>query len=308
MQKTDDIQIIKELVESFSNSGKAAWEIGRYLKEIKENPIFIPSGIDFSTFVKAEFGLSLKKAESFIKIFETFKKDEIPDSLLAGQLYFISSIDDPIRRNLMIQAIKKFESENIELLFPDNSTHNRQKFRTSTLKACENYLKKNGINIPVETVKNIIIGIREEEDEIKKENRFLKVRKQLLGLPLHSFVFPNLNSIIQREPVDEMGVVSLFCVMFDKLKNIKINLPQFDYSITFESIKYIREKFPDACIECSTSKNKRVELNIEFEFESSSYVRHKHHADKENNNCDLIVCWENNWKNKIILLGLQYYL
>ena len=59
--------IVKGLVESFSNSGKAAWEIGRYLKEIKENPILIPSGIDFYTFVKAEFGLSLKKAESFVK-------------------------------------------------------------------------------------------------------------------------------------------------------------------------------------------------------------------------------------------------
>ncbi len=41
------------------------------------------------------------------------------------------------------------------------------------------------------------------------------------------------------------------------------------------------------------SKNRWEEIRIEFEFQSKSFVTHKH----DQNFVDMIVCWEHNWKD-----------
>jgi hypothetical protein len=35
------------------------------------------------------------------------------------------------------------------------------------------------------------------------------------------------------------------------------------------------------------------DVKIEFEFKSSNFIRHGHNPDE----CDVIVCWQNDWKN-----------
>src|SRR5206468_3084829 len=53
-------------------------------------------------------------------------------------------------------------------------------------------------------------------------------------------------------------------------------------------------RFPDAIVE--RKKGKRWErLNVEFELYSSSFQSHLPDCDKKR--CDLIVCWEDDWKH-----------
>lgn len=79
------------------------------------------------------------------------------------------------------------------------------------------------------------------------------------------------NSIIHI--TNEMGVVAAFASICNSMGYI---------------IDQIQVKFPDAIIrEISTGKL----LRVEFEYESRNFKSHGHDA----NECDLIVCWENNY-------------
>jgi len=83
-------------------------------------------------------------------------------------------------------------------------------------------------------------------------------------------------------PVEENGVIFLF----SKLTN-DINL----------YIETIRKGFPDCIAKRYVGKGQWEEVNIEFEFKSSDFVRHNHLERMKNGaKCDMIVCWENDWK------------
>jgi len=53
----------------------------------------------------------------------------------------------------------------------------------------------------------------------------------------------------------------------------------------------VRTRFPDceALREISPGRLQRVQ--IEFEYLSRNFLKHRHRVDK----CDMIVCWINNW-------------
>jgi len=78
-------------------------------------------------------------------------------------------------------------------------------------------------------------------------------------------------------PINEQGVVYLFGVLHEV----------FDFKV-----ELIQTGFPDCIARRKIDKNKYEELKIEFEFESSSFVKHKHNP----NEIDIIICWEHNWK------------
>lgn len=98
-------------------------------------------------------------------------------------------------------------------------------------------------------------------------------------------------------PVEENGVVFLF----SKLTN--------DLNLYIETI---RKGFPDCIAKRYVGKGQWEEVNIEFEFESSDFVRHKHpERMRDGAKCDMIVCWEHNWKNcpkeiEVIELRTEY--
>lgn len=77
-------------------------------------------------------------------------------------------------------------------------------------------------------------------------------------------------------PQNEMGVVFLFGVMARELGFVVLK---------------IRPGFPDCIALRRLESGKWQWVRIEFEFESKSFVWHGH----DSNECDLIVCWENNW-------------
>lgn len=89
------------------------------------------------------------------------------------------------------------------------------------------------------------------------------------GAPLH---FPGF----LHEPVNEQGVVLLFGALAK------------DLGFAVESVT---GGFPDceAKRRCGDSWQR---VRIEFEFQSRNFVTHRHDAA----GCDLIVCWEDNWR------------
>jgi len=77
-------------------------------------------------------------------------------------------------------------------------------------------------------------------------------------------------------PINEMGVVYLFGMLHDVL----------DFKI-----ESIQTGFPDCIARRQISKTRWEELRIEFEYESRSFVTHKHDPEE----VDMIICWHHNW-------------
>jgi hypothetical protein len=78
-------------------------------------------------------------------------------------------------------------------------------------------------------------------------------------------------------PINEDGVIFLFGRVVDDLHMY---------------IEEIKPGFPDCVARRYTGKGWERIL-IEFEYQSSNFRTHGH----DQNNCDIIVCWENDWKN-----------
>lgn len=82
-------------------------------------------------------------------------------------------------------------------------------------------------------------------------------------------------------PVEENGVIFLF----SKIAN--------DLNMYIETI---RKGFPDCIAKRYIGSGRWEEVNIEFEFKSSDFVRHRHlERMKSGTKCDMIVCWEHDW-------------
>lgn len=140
----------------------------------------------------------------------------------------------------------------------------------------------------------------------KYSSTYKSPEKQSSKPPKHGkqLIFSNSNPVTEKlmqlisyEPIDEQGFVGLFCLIFTLLKEygIIININEKQYK--FDKIDFIRVKFPDARIQLTNIKGKYNEtLDVEFEFESSRYISHKHH--RENEICHLIICWEDNLLKK----------
>jgi hypothetical protein len=81
-------------------------------------------------------------------------------------------------------------------------------------------------------------------------------------------------------PLNENGVIFLFSKVAE------------DLGITIEGIQV---RFPDAFGK-RYERNKGYPITIEFEYKSSDYEKHGHPKE----GCDLIVCWEHDWKECLI--------
>lgn len=87
----------------------------------------------------------------------------------------------------------------------------------------------------------------------------------------------NVRGIVY-EPINEQGVVLLFATIC--------------YDLGF-LIEGIRTKFPDAILKRKNPHGNFSSCLAEFEFKASNYKIHNHPLK----GCDLIICWENDWKN-----------
>jgi len=79
------------------------------------------------------------------------------------------------------------------------------------------------------------------------------------------------------EPVNEQGVIFLFA--------------KYHKELGIEYIEGIQQGFPDAFGRRKIGKTEYEPVDIEFEYRSLDFKNHQH----DPNQCDIIVCWENNW-------------
>lgn len=89
--------------------------------------------------------------------------------------------------------------------------------------------------------------------------------------------------ILEYAPTSEMEVVVLFALL---MKNNAIS------NHMFEKIRFIRSKFPDACV-IENIDGTRVKKYIEFELNSSNFLnQHQWYQKHSSIKCDYVVCWE----------------
>jgi len=126
--------------------------------------------------------------------------------------------------------------------------------------------------------------VKSSEDSLKKsgESEIEEINDTYHGLLLESTNvygdFINFRGLLHA-PVNEQGVVFLFGMICKEIGYV---------------VEIIRQGFPD-CEAKRRIKNmpgKWQKVRIEFEFQAKSFKSHGH----DPNECDLIICWENNWK------------
>lgn len=86
----------------------------------------------------------------------------------------------------------------------------------------------------------------------------------------------NLRGIVY-EPINEQGVILLFAAIC--------------YDLDFR-IEGVRTRFPDALLKRKNERGTFSRCLAEFEYKSSDYKLHKHPLK----GCDLIICWQHDWK------------
>ncbi|PIY88480.1 MAG: hypothetical protein COY73_03775 [Candidatus Nealsonbacteria bacterium CG_4_10_14_0_8_um_filter_37_14] len=111
--------------------------------------------------------------------------------------------------------------------------------------------------------------ILKKEKEETKEASLIRQRS-IVGDPIQ---FEGL----MYGPLNENGVIFLFSKIHKKLGII---------------IEAVQPSYPDAKARRKTPKGWE-DVWIEFEYKSSSFKVHKHDPKE----CDIIVCWENDWKD-----------
>jgi hypothetical protein len=132
-----------------------------------------------------------------------------------------------------------------------------KKFR----KAAINYGIKNNIILP---------EIEFENEGVIEKNYNLLSDRPVLGEEI------NFRGLLHG-PTNELGVVYLFGMISSEL-GFKVEL--------------IQSTFPD-CTAKIKVKGGWQNIKVEFEYKSSNFITHGHDVSK----CDMIICWENNWKD-----------
>ncbi len=285
------------------------------MKVVKDKKGYVVQFTNFENYTKTEIGINPQTANNYITIREKFTKEEIGNLMLVTHLRVIAEIENDKMRKLVLKTFKEKEERdksnsqdkpvtdvaNKETAKSETSAEQVYKTKLSDIVGTVTMVLESGnVELKEHEIEKIIeINIEKGKEEAQKRRKAKRQQKGTDGKPLFgnqfkSDFFKDVSALLENEPINEMGVVALFCIMFQSLRGT-----QFEWkneNVTFVAIKYIRAEFPDACVRCKTTgRTKRdFELDIEFEFESYNYVRHKHMQSTKN--CDLIICWNDNAK------------
>lgn len=314
------VEQLTKLIKENTGSGKKAWLAGKFLSEVKEQELYKPEFEKFEDFLAYKIGISKAEAQTRIKIY-TWIKDEklITKAMCISHLEPIIVLEDKKIIEILLKEMAEFEyfnkkskskykakyngkvltslvndwQQNKQQIINSNNIDCWDKLSNEQEKAIQEYFYEN-INFTIDD-KNYI----KEEDKTRKAD--------IWGKQIQANYLKEIENFYLKEPIDEQGLVGLFCTIFgiikshnlsikdpDDLKNLGIH--QQNRELRFSKIKGIRQRFPDAIIEfdiCdkkTNSESKTTELYIEFEFESYNYIRHEHYETPER--CDLIICWK----------------
>lgn len=275
---------LKTIIKQAENSGKAAWTAGKLLKSLKDDELYKINYNSFPKFLDNEFNIKETTAYTYIKIFEKFSNKEIKN-LILSKLIAICDIEDNNLRSKIVKILSNEDNDavNVKDVITAISLidQSKQRYREEDLRTI---------------LKNSFLRSIDERKNEKQKRKNLVV----FGDTIKSEIFEDVVKVFEKEPINEMGVVGLFCILFEKLRTTPFELDR--NILYFKSIKYIQVSFPDACVICRVDNKKQTntDLQIEFEYKSSGYIEHNHH--KSSKKCDLIICWEDNLranKNKV---------
>lgn len=285
-------QVVKQLVGKVKSSALRAWEAGQELNKLFVED-FHEDSKGFKEYLRKEIGLTLSTAKKYIKLFKTIKKEDLSEHMLVTQLYPI--LDLPPLQDSKKVAITVLEA----IRKKPGLTANNVNYLINFAKLTEDMTKfedeVNKIIHKVEKHKN-------QQESIQRPDQ--------KGKKIESDHFPDLLEFFPNQPIDEQGLVGLFCSMFSFLRDQEFQMHKD--TIKFDRIQYIRTRFPDAQIEAENPKKQSLmQLHVEFEYQSKNFFTHKHN-EVRNKQCNLIICWEDNLdsnrKNIPLVLSIQKVL
>ncbi|MFN5065864.1 MAG: hypothetical protein ACK4V0_02470 [Aphanizomenon sp.] len=113
---------IKKLIEEFKNiSGRPsplkAWNQGKILKSIKDNPEYIEQFdyIDFEKFVEQYLEITARTANKYLRIYEIWQSEEVPEilkknkNMLLEHLYTLIKPENEAIRDRILEAMANME-------------------------------------------------------------------------------------------------------------------------------------------------------------------------------------------------------
>lgn len=294
-KKTDEIN---ERLRKTKNSTLTAWEIGQDLNKLFVEDFDEDEGRFKEHLLKSKMELGLDTAKKYMQLSKEINKEDISEHMIVSHLYPLLDVKEVSVRVHLLKIMKDRHQELTSVNFTAKNVNSLVNF-------CE--LTKDVTIEKIEDQVNKIINEKINEKQKKKER---KNRLDRNGKRIKSDYFPDLLDFFPNEPIDEQGLVGLFCSMFPLLRDQKFQMDK--YTIRFDKIQYIRTQFPDARIEAeNVKKGCFVQIHTEFEYQSKNFFTHKHHEVK-NKQCDLIVCWEDNlnssYKGIPLVLSMQNVL
>jgi hypothetical protein len=267
---------LKRIFRRAETSGKDAWKAGKILWNIKKGKLFNPPYQTFPKYVHAEFPKVIQTAYLYMKIKSSFKISEV-GTLILSVLKVIANVEDDELRKEIVNAIKENKKGKIDL---------------GALVATIAHLQRIGGRFSKGTIIDIFRKYAQKNKEVKEKEKKIRKTEGKFGRPLVCPLYPDIADVLLREPISEMGVVAIFCLLMKHLRGIPFRLD--DKRFSFNAIKFLRTQFPDACVECKIHgrKNEFREIFIEFEYRSKSFDEHISHPKYKE--CHMIICWEDN--------------
>lgn len=287
--KADTIQL-KELLSKAEETGIVAWRVGEAAHRIRENKSFKElNHKTFNDYSLKELGKSEATIAIYIKIYQSFEIDEVATMLFTHLKEFAKIKNERVRK-VALETFRKLRSKFVKEI---NISEKEQIFTALEVEKVAKIIAASD-ELNDDEVKNIVQEVLKvkQQKEATKPNKF--------GKEFNYSKFAELKELLACEPIDEQGTVALFCLLFNILRDypFPLKLEKSTANISFSKVKFIRSRFPDACIVC-TEKRKYTEFEwdvmVEFEFLSESYTAHL--MSKEP--CQLIVCWEDNINRKV---------
>jgi hypothetical protein len=282
----DSTKQLKKLFATADNTGQVAWDIGDRLQSFKENRYYLSWYDTWEEYCRVEFNKSAQTIQTYLHIRERFPdREQITKHILVTHLTVIA--------NFVNQSVGNRVLEALTALYQELQTQGNDPKRVTTAEVISivlSWVASLEEEADVEQIKRILRQVNAQK------RRSTKTRPdEFFGSVLKSKAFPSLSDCFENEPVDEMGTVALFCLLFPRLQGMPFTWN--GETVALESIQYVRSTFPDASLRVRRLAPGREVCqfrSIEFEYQAFNYVLHKHHTDAHANKCRLIVCWENN--------------
>lgn len=299
-------ELSEEQKKSFENinnlyrveAAKSAWQIGKEINKLHDE--YPKKGIFFKWFSGQSPYWSTDTAMRYMKIHKLIPLESIEKApnILVGHLNFLIKMDKE-ERQVFLEAMSLVENDDY---IKQRNLKLKNFYRIDYISIFQNLRREypTKYNSPEKIKKYIVHELIAPLVREQKERQPLNNSKK--GQLITSNYFDL--SIHPCAPTDEQGLVGLFCTIFHFINNKHYHFGLKKETMFFGRINKIKTSFPDGEIECyicdsdGNKMGKDYRLFVEFEYQSSTYLTHNH--DKAvKKECEMIICWENNWgKNK----------